>query len=164
MRAAIAAESAGIPSVSIVCEGFAGQALATGRGYGFDSLAIAQTVGHVDAQSADEMVANFVAVTVDQVVAGLTAVVDSEKPGSNPGSEPTALTVVATGSIDEINTTFQDRWWTDGNPIIPPTQDRVEAFLAVLGHDPWKVLGVAPSSGRDVTVWSIGVNLSLIHI
>ena len=29
MRAAIAAESIGIPSVSIVCEGFEGQALAT---------------------------------------------------------------------------------------------------------------------------------------
>ena len=38
MRAAIAAESAGIPSVSIVCDGFVGQASATGRGLGYDGL------------------------------------------------------------------------------------------------------------------------------
>lgn len=158
MRAAIAAESAGIPSVSIVCEGFAGQALATGRGYGFDALALAQTVGHVDAQSIDEMVSNFVTATVDHVVAGLTTSADQEAESSTTGAEPTALDVVATGSIDEINVFFSERGWSDGNAIIPPTRNRVEAFLEPSGHDPWRVLGVAPSSGRDVTVWSIGVN------
>ena len=65
MRASIAAESAGIPSVSIVCEGFAGQATATARGLGYDGLALAVTVGHVDAQSAEEMIDNFLSSTVD---------------------------------------------------------------------------------------------------
>ena len=158
MRAAIAAESAGIPSVSIVCEGFAGQALATGRGYGFDGLVLAQTIGHVDAQSTDEMVANFVVATVDQVIGGLTGADDRDATVAGENIEHGALDITASGSVDQINTNFRERGWTDGNPIIPPTKDRVEAFLAASGHDPWKVLGVAPSSGRDVTVWSIGVN------
>ncbi len=155
LRASIAAESAGIPSVSIVCDGFQGQARATGRGHGFDGLPLAVTVGHVDAQSVEEMTANFVAHTVDQVIAGLTG------PDTNVGSsttEPAALDVVVGGSIDDINRAFVERGWTDGHPVIPPTRERVEAFLESSGHDPWKVLGVASSSGRDLTVWSIGVN------
>ncbi|MGI9597873.1 MAG: UGSC family (seleno)protein, partial [Acidimicrobiales bacterium] len=35
---------------------------------------------------------------------------------------------------------------------------RVEAFIGPSGHDPWKRLGIAKSSGRDLTIWSIAVN------
>lgn len=155
LRAAIAAESAGIPSVSIVCEGFDGQARATARGHGYDGLPLAVTVGHVDAQSAEEMIRNFVARTVDDVVAGLTGDDDASDGGN---VEPTALDIVASGTIDDIQTAFVEAGWTDGHPVVPPTRDRVEAYLAESGHDPWKTLGVATSSGRDVTVWSIAVN------
>ncbi len=161
MRAAIAAESAGIPSVSIVCDGFQGQASATARGHGYDNLPLAATVGHVDAQSTDEMVANFKRVTVEQIVDGLTgrrpAQVD-ENPNTNSAHEPAALDIAASGDIDHINRFFLERGWTDGHPVIPPTRDRVEHFLVDSGHDPWKVLGRAPSSGRDLTIWSIAVN------
>ena len=34
----------------------------------------------------------------------------------------------------------------------------MESFLAPSGHDPWRVLGTARPSGRDITVWSIAVN------
>jgi len=156
LRASIAAESVGIPSVSLVCEGFERQAAATARGHGFDGLPLAVTVGHVDAQSYDEMVTHFVAVTVDDVVAGLT--VESALVDESEHAEPAALDMVATGTIDEIQAAFVERGWTDGHPVVPPTRDRVEAFLADSGHDPWKVLGQAASSGRDVTVWSIAVN------
>lgn len=155
MRASIAAEQAGIPSVSIVCEGFERQARATGRGHGYDGLPLATVRGHVDAQSAEEMIANFVEFTVDQVVAGLTTTI----PGSGEeNDEPGALEVVASGTIDRINRVFADNGWSEGLPIIPPTRQRVETFLAGSGHDPWKTLGVAKSSGRDLTVWSIAVN------
>ncbi len=155
MRASIAAESAGIPSVSIVCEGFEGQARATARGHGFDGLPIAVTIGHIDAQSVDEMVANFVSSTVDQIVGGLVGTGAGSEAGNG---EPTALDTVASGTVDEINVAFVERGWSDGHPVIPPTLDRVEAFLANSGHDPWKTLGIAASSGRDLTIWSIAVN------
>jgi len=156
MRAAIAAESAGIPSVSIVCDGFAGQANATARGLGYDGLPLAVTVGHVDAQATDVMRSNFVAVTVDDIVSGLLDQGSVEATTEN--QEPTPLDVVARGSIDEINGHFVAEGWTDGHPVIPPTRDRVEAYLEGSGHDPWKCFGIAPSSGRDVTIWSIAVN------
>ena len=155
MRASIAAESAGIPSVSIVCEGFERQARATARGHGHDGLALAVTIGHVDAQTADEMTANFVTTTVDLIIAGLT---DSGDEIEVANIEPTALDIVASGDIDAINAAFVRDGFSDGHPVVPPTLDRVEAFLVDSGHDPWKTLGTAASSGRDLTIWSIAVN------
>jgi hypothetical protein len=155
MRASIASEMAGIPSVSLICEGFEGQARATGRGFGFDDLAIATTAGHVDAQSFDEMVEKFMAGTFEQVIDGLTRSVTQPVDAS---TEPSALEICATGTVEEINRVFIAHEWSDGLPIIPPTKPRVDAMIELSGHDPWKVLGIAKSSGRDITVWSIAVN------
>ena len=155
MRASIAAESAGIPSVSIICEGFAGQAAATARGLGYDGLPLAVTVGHVDAQSVEEMTANFVHTTINHIIAGLTV---DQAIETDSNAEPAALDVAATGTIDGIIEHFIAMGWSDGNAIIPPTRERVERFLDGSGHDPWKTVGVSPSSGRDLTIWSIAVN------
>jgi hypothetical protein len=116
---------------------------------------LAVTVGHVDAQPYEVMVQNFIESTVQQIIDGLTVEAEHEGEGSD---EPTALDVVASGAIDHIHEVFLANGWTDGSPIVPPTRDRVEAFLAESGHDPWKILGVASSSGRDLTVWSVAVN------
>lgn len=156
LRAAVAAEAAGVPSVSLVCSGFEGQARATARGLGFDGIALAVMRGHVDAQPNDELVASIVAHTVDEVVAGLTAQAAGDETTSI--DEPAALDVVFSGTVDEVNEAFRERGWSDGLPIVPPTRERIEAFLAPSGHDPWKVLGTIRPSGRDVTVWSIAVN------
>ncbi len=159
LRASIAAETAGIPSVSIICEGFAGQASATGRGHGFDGLALAMTVGHVDAQSVEEMSTNFLAVAVDQIIEGLTASAnDSDGEIGTTNNELTALDTAVGGTIEEVNEYFVEQGWSDGHPILPPTRQRVESFLIDSGHDPWKTLGIAPSSGRDLSIWSIAVN------
>ena len=158
MRAAIAAETAGIPSVSIVCRGFEKQASATGRGLGFDGLRLAVLDGHVDAQSAEVMLERFDAVTVDQVVDGLVGQLDDASHAESKTAEPSALDIVATGTAEQINAEFLARGWTDGNPILPPTRAAVEALLAAGGHDPWAVLGIATSSGRDMTKWSVAVN------
>jgi len=155
LRASVACEAAGVPTVSLVCEGFERQARATGRGLGFDRLPIAVMKGHVDAQSYDDMVASFVGYTLEQIVSGLTTSIDWDDEGS---AEPAALDVVASGTIDEIHRTFVANGWSDGLAIIPPTRERVEAFIAVTGHDPWRVLGTIRPSGRDVTVWAIAVN------
>lgn len=158
MRASIAAENAGIPSVSLVCQGFEKQSLATGRGHGFDHMPLGILVGHVDAQSADDMIANFVSVTLPQIVSGLTASTSSEQQRDDQVGEPTSLDTVASGTIDDINDYFVARGWSDGLPIVPPTRERVHAFVDHSGHDPWRSLGIATSSGRDMTVWSVAVN------
>jgi hypothetical protein len=155
LRASVAAERAGVPSVSLITPGFERQALATGRGLGVDGMRVAVLDAHPDGQSREEMLAAFVAHTVDQVIAGLTAPIDDL---GFAVDEPAALDVVASGTIDEILDLFCERGWSDGLPIVPPTRERVDAFIAVSGHDPWRSLGVVRPSGREVTVWSVAVN------
>ena len=141
--------------MSLVCEGFERQAGATARGLGYDGLPLAVMRGHVDAQSTDDMIASFLAHTFPQVVDGLTAPIPDDAAGD---AEPAALDIAASGTIDEIHRVFVDRGWSDGLPVVPPTRERVEAFVASSGHDPWRVLGTARPSGRDITVWSVAVN------
>lgn len=155
LRVSVACEAAGIPTVSLVCEGFERQAAATGRGLGFDGLPLAVLKGHVDAQSYDEMVASFVEHTLAQVVDGLTVAIDID---GEVTTEPSALDIAVSGTLDEVHREFAARGWSDGLAIIPPTRERVEAFIAPSGHDPWRILGTARPSGRDVTVWSLAVN------
>ncbi len=167
-RAAVASEAAGVPSVSIVCESFDGQAIATARGFGFEGLPLAVTVGHVDAQSASDMESNFVDHTVDAIVAGLTGASAARNgtngtasPGDRDMGESTALgpyDTAISGSVDEINDAFAERGWSDGLPIVPPTRDRVERFLTGTGLDPQQSLGIARTTGRDMTVWSVATN------
>ena len=144
-----------MPSVSLVCEGFERQATATARGLGFDGLPVAVMRGHVDAQSVETMLAALIDYTLAQVIEGLTKPIVDSGVGSH---EPAALEGAACGSIDEINRLFVERGWSDGLPIVPPTRERVEAFIAPSGNDPWRVLGTARPSGRDMTVWSVAVN------
>ena len=116
--------------MSLVCEGFERQAVATARGFGFDGLALAVLEGHVDSQSYDAMIASIVGTTIDQIVEGLTAELENDEAGV---TEPAALDVAASGSIEEINRIFRERGWSDGLPIVPPTREQVEAFLLPLG-------------------------------
>jgi hypothetical protein len=155
MRASVIAEHTGVPTVSIVCEGFQRQALATGRGLGLDDLPLAVLHGHVDTQSHEEMIALFREHTIAQIVRGLT---EQREGGTGTSTEPTALDVVATGTIDDIHRVFLDHGWTDGSPFVPPTIERVQAYLDGTGHDPFRVIGQARPSGRDMTVWSVAVN------
>ena len=158
MRAAIAAENAGIPSVSVVCEGFENQARATGRGHGFDGLPLAVLRGHVDARTQADNVADLLAHTMDEIIDSLIGTTDPTMAPPSDSAEPTALDVVVSGKIEEVNSHFIREGWSDGLPIIPPTRERVEGFIIESGHDPWKTLGIAKSSGRDLTVWSVAVN------
>ena len=155
LRASVAAERAGVPSVSIVSPGFERQAVATGRGLGFDLMRLAVLDGHPDSFTSDELTAGFLARTVPQIIEGLTAALGDD---GEAADEPLALDVVASGTYDDIYDRFAAEGWCDGLPFVPPTRATVEAFIAVTGHDPWRSLGAVKPSGREVTVWSVAVN------
>ncbi|MBI2910246.1 MAG: hypothetical protein HYX92_21600 [Chloroflexi bacterium] len=64
-------------------------------------------------------------------------------------SEPDAAQV-----FDE----FTRRGWTDGLPIIPPTEPRVRAMLAATQRAPDEVLGEMPPSQQEITVELVAIN------
>ncbi len=154
MRAAAAAERAGIPSVSLVCEGFAGQASSTAEGLGFTHLPVAIMPGHVNMQTYEELKNNILEVTAGKVVKGLS---EEPEPEEEREAEPQPRDVVFTGSFEEVNDFFYGREWSDGLPIVPPTIDKVEQFLRFTERQPEEVLGVLLCDRREATIWSVAV-------
>ncbi len=48
--------------------------------------------------------------------------------------------------------------WTDGLPVVPPTQERVREFLAYAGLDPETVVGEVPDRARVITAEKVAIN------
>ena len=53
---------------------------------------------------------------------------------------------------------FLERGWTDGLPVVPPTEERVRAALDAGGRLPSDILGTEPVRGRVITAEKVAVN------
>lgn len=75
---------------------------------------------------------------------------------SAPG--PAAKTFLLEGAYATINRHYQERGWTDGLPIVPPTDDDVRACLRWTDRAPRDVVAVLPPRQGEATVERIAVN------
>ena len=57
-----------------------------------------------------------------------------------------------------VNAFFEEKGWTDGLPIIPPTEERVGQMIAAVKRDPQDVIGVVPPRWAPATVEKIAIN------
>ena len=62
------------------------------------------------------------------------------------------------GSYDQLLEDYFERGWTDGMPIVPPTPEKVERFLAAAGLAPDEVLGEVPTREVVVTAEHTAIN------
>jgi hypothetical protein len=62
------------------------------------------------------------------------------------------------GSVSDINDYFDEQGWTDGLPIIPPTEDLVRAMLEASPAPAEQVLGRLPPCNGTVTVEKVAIN------
>ena len=154
MRASAIIEKTGIPTASLICDGFIDQAAAITPGLGIASLPVARIVGHVDGQNLDELEQNLRTVTSSAVIDCLTNPIEPVL----AASEYTNDSIVAQGSFDDVNKMFYERHWSDGLPIVPPTTERVAAFFACTDDDPDRVIGVLKPSGSAATVRNVAIN------
>jgi hypothetical protein len=155
LRASAVAERAGVPTASLVCEGFRGQAATTATGLGLPGLPTALVPGHVDVQSVEELRENVAAVTVDAVIANLT---EAPTRAGAAVVEPAPADIVFEGNLDEVNRFFYENDWSDGLPIVPPTPERVAEFLRFCDQPGETELGVLLPDKRRATVWNVAVN------
>ncbi|MEL0018967.1 MAG: UGSC family (seleno)protein [Rickettsiales bacterium] len=154
MRASAAAEIAGVPSSSLVCEGFVGQAGTTSSGLGMPNLPLAKVPGHVDVQTDSELRDNVLSVTVDDVIRNLT----EQPPAAHMMQEPDPREILFEGTFEEVNRLFLENGWSDGLPIVPPTMEKVREFLAFTDRDPEEVLGRLLPDNRTATIFNVAVN------
>jgi len=66
--------------------------------------------------------------------------------------------VLVEESFEAANDYFQDKQWTDGLPIVPPTPERVRAMLDGFGRDPQEVVARIPPFWADATIEKIAIN------
>jgi hypothetical protein len=154
VRASMIAERAGVPSTTIVATAFLRQAAAIAKGEGMADLCVSEFPGVIMNQSDEELRRNTVEVLVPNIIKELTRTVTTVDAVVEP--EPRAI--VFRGSLDEVNEYFLENRWSDGLPIVPPTIERVEAFLRFTDRNPDEVLGVLKPENREVSIWSVAVN------
>ena len=90
----------------------------------------------------------------DDSLMELASTVEVEELGTGqPGA-----TVELPDDVAAVSREFASRGWSDGLPVIPPTEARVAAMLAGTSHDPLEVVGILPPRRGEATVHAIAVN------
>ena len=154
LRASAAGEAAGVPSSTLVCEGFSGLAAAASIGLGMPNLPIARVIGHPGVQSREELRKNTLETTLQHVIDNLLQAPKAAGGGGEPGERD----VIIKGGFDEVNDYYYRNQLSDGLPIVPPTREKVEQFLRFTARDPGESLGSLLPDSRAATIWSIAVN------
>ncbi|MBO0874421.1 MAG: hypothetical protein J2P19_13600, partial [Pseudonocardia sp.] len=135
MRAAAASERAGVPAVAIGGAGFEGMGRAVGRSLGIGHVPIVSYPGVILTDDTPTFRTKMRERVAPAVVDALTASVPSSGNGA-ADIEPASTDIVCRGDLDAVQEHFEERGWTDGLPIVPPTLERVAAFLAYTRRDP----------------------------
>jgi hypothetical protein len=157
MRAVATAEEASLPAVGVVSSGFEAMARSIAAIFGDDEPRLAVYPGAIQTDTDETFGHKVRDVVLDQIEAAL----QQSKSGvaiEVANVEPGPREVVFTGSLDEVEEHFLHNGWSDGLPIIPPTQDRVDRLLAATNEEPGAVLGVLPPEFREITITNIAVN------
>ncbi|MBI3044877.1 MAG: hypothetical protein HYY78_18830 [Betaproteobacteria bacterium] len=154
LRASAAGEAAGVPSSTLVCEGFLPLATAASVGLGMPNLPVARVIGHPGLQSSEQLRKNTLEVTLQHVIDNLLEAPRAVKGDAEPGPRD----VIVKGGFDAVNEYFCQHELSDGLPIVPPTREKVEALLRFTDRDPGESLGSLLPDSRAATLWSIAVN------
>ncbi len=152
----IAAEVLGIPSVMIAAPGFVKQAKSAAASAGLAELRVAEYPGAFASHTREELLANTRKILWPQVKAGLMGAKDIRQTAAD--GRTSAGECHISGPLAEIQRIFLDSGWTDGLPIIPPTEKAVAEFLRFTDLKPDHSLGAIPPAQRDVTVRHVAVN------
>jgi hypothetical protein len=147
-------ERLGMPTASIVGSGFLKQAEVVTRGLGVP-LAIGVYPGTPMVDGEDVLRRKVEENLAPGLLEALTGAAPEQ---ARAAAEPAAGTVAFSGSLDEVQEAFHRNLWTDGLPIVPPTRDRVDAFLSFTPRSSDQVLGVVPQEGREASILSIAIH------
>ena len=155
----IAAEYIGIPTVTVGAPTFTAQIRSTGVNRGVPVLRTAEYPGAFASHSDEELEKNAREVLWPQIVRALTEPITQAEIDlyANDGRRPYDETVYY-GTYDEVQEFCQVNDWTDGLPVVPPTDERVREYLRFTPLAEDEVLGVYPLAYRECTVYTAAVN------
>jgi hypothetical protein len=149
----MATERAGVPSVSLVASTFLPQGKLVAAALGISNPAIVEYPGHPTVDD-DSVFEHKLEAMSDRVIEAFAT--EALAGATTPAPAPTDI--IFEGTLDEVQEHFQEKLWTEGLPIVPPTIDRVESFLRFTDRSPDEVIGPLLPENREATVWNVAVN------
>ena len=158
MYDAVGIEDRGKPTVTLCNSGFVIDARSAASSKGMPVLRlISENVAPARAVMAD-VEAEVAATMMDYVIASLTRPLTDEEISPKPKPVEKFPRIVFKGSLEEVNRFFYRRGWTDGLPVIPPTEEAVAEMLTGTDLPPDYVIGkMLPRLGK-ATVEKVAIN------
>jgi hypothetical protein len=153
----ISAEERNVPAVGIFNEGFLEDSRSAASSRAMPAIRGIYSSIPCEATDLDDIESGVNAI-LDKVIEGLTRPLTEAEKSPGP-KEPEKLSrLVFGGDLDEVNKFFYRRGWSDGLPIIPPTEHKVAEMLSGTDLPPDTLLGkLIPRKGK-VTVEKIAIN------
>ena len=159
----VAMEKAGVPAVAIAARSFARAWQSCVDGWGQPGTAFV-TIPHATTGQQPDYIRKMVDEQIDDIILGLTRL--TATPAGNGrarnGGESTETLIVEMDDtplgLDAVNRFLEERDWSDGMPVIPPTPAAVEAMLKGTKRDPQDVVMVMEPGFGLATVEKIAVN------
>lgn len=135
--------------------GFVQLAQLTGTSNSIPSLQVAVYPGPFDLHTDEVLRQNAEKELVPQIVKALTGKIEATaEVQEKRNSEKT----VFSGTLEEINRYFSDVGWSDGAAIVPPTPERVAAFLKYTDYAPDEEIAILASANLRATPRIIAAN------
>ncbi len=156
VRDAIELEKRGVVTATVCSAPFLAPARAQAQHQGMPSIPVVK-IAHPMATASRAAVAEQARRALPDLARALTA-------GGSAGVEapqqaaPAGDLLTVDGGVEEVNERFHERGWTDGLPIIPPTEENVRAMLSRSPYPADRVLGAIPPSMARPTVQKLAVS------
>jgi hypothetical protein len=154
---AISIEERNKPTVTLVNDGFLNDARSASSGRGWPSLRIVPTAVPCES-SVTEDIESGVTMAMPAIINALTKPLTPEEKSPKAKEIESPSRLVFKGNLEEVNRFFYKRGWTDGFPVIPPTEAAVAEMLTGTDLPADHLVGeVTPRLGK-ATVEKIAVN------
>ncbi|MBI2847689.1 MAG: hypothetical protein HYX83_00785 [Chloroflexi bacterium] len=161
MRDCIGVEKLGTPAVAIVTQPFLHLAKTTAEIAGTKAFPVI-TIPHPQAGLPRDLVAQRIGAVMDDIVGALTKPQAEEvKTAKVVRPEPEVVRCDGdslSSALREVNEYFYRQKWTDGFPIVPPTEEAVQWMLKGTYREPDEVVGLIPPAYGKATIRNIAIN------
>ena len=145
------------PAAVLVNEGFRFDARSAASGKGMPGVRVVPETVPCECTVA-ERIAGGVHAAIDDLVDALTRPLTAEERSPSPREPESARGVVFRGDLAEVQQFFYRRGWTDGFPVLPPTEAAVAEMLTGTDLPADHLVGrMIPRLGK-VTVEKIAIN------
>jgi hypothetical protein len=143
--------------VTLVNRGFANDSRSAASGKGMPGLRVVPTAVPCES-SVEEDIDSGITSVFEDIISALTKHLNSEEKAPGPREIDKPARIIFKGDLKEVNRFFYRRGWTDGFPVVPPTEEEVAEMLRGTDLPPDHVVTNLIPRGGKATVEKIAVN------